>query len=128
MSQRQQSSRGQHKRVRQGRMDLEATFAIPEAKKERIKDGIYTLFDDDFLPSTRAIKDWILESHEALASYWMRPSKKEEALRKHVGFMDGMKYMATILLSELVADQGKSLEEMIMIDLAPLVSDSIEGE
>ena len=61
----QQSSRGEHKRGRQSRMDFESTFVIPEAKSERIKDNIYTLFDDDFLPSTKAIKDWILESTEA---------------------------------------------------------------
>ena len=123
----QQSSRGEHKRGRQSRMDFESTFVIPEAKSERIKDNVYTLFDDDFLPSTKAIKDWILESTEALESYFKRPVKIEEILRKKLGFMDGIKYLRTILLSELVADQGKSLEDAIMEDLAPLVSSDING-
>ena len=88
---------------------------------------IYTLFDDDFLPCTKAIKDWILESTEALESYFKRPVKIEEVLRKHLGFIDGIRYFRTILLSELVADQGKSLEDAIMEDLAPLVSSDIDG-
>ena len=123
----QQSSRGEHKRGRQARMDLESTFVVPEAKPERIKDNIYTLFDDDFLPCTKAIKDWILESTEALESYFKRPVKVEEVLRKHLGFIDGIRYFRTILLSELVADQGKSLEDAIMEDLAPLVSSDLDG-
>ena len=123
----QQSSRGEHKRGRQARMDLESTFVVPEAKPERIKDNIYTLFDDDFLPCTKAIKDWILESTEALESYFKRPVKIEEILRKKLGFMDGIKYLRTILLSELVADQGKSLEDAIMEDLALLVASDIDG-
>jgi len=99
------SSRGEHKRVRQIRMDLESTFIIPDAKQERIKDDIYSLYDDDFSPSSKAIKDWILESRDALSSYFLRPVKKEEVLRKKLGFLDGIKYMATILLSELLVDQ-----------------------
>jgi len=102
-------------------MDLESTFVIPEAKPERIKDNIYTLYDDDFSPSSKAIKDWILESRDALVSYFLRPVKKEEVLRKKLGFLDGINYAATILLSELVADQGVSLEEVIMDDIAQLV-------
>jgi len=123
MAQRQ-SSRGAHKRVRQGRMDLEATIAVPDAKKDRLKDDVYTLFDDDFSPSTKAIKDWIHESCEALESYFRRKSKGEEILRKKLGFIDGMKYLRTILLSELLIDHGKTLEDAIMEDLAPLVVES----
>jgi len=119
--QRQQSSRGAHKRARQIRMDLESSFIIPEAKPERIKDNVYTLYDDDFSPSSKAIKDWVLESRDALISYFLRPVKKEEVLRKKLGFLDGLNYMATILLSELVSDQGVSLEEAIMDDIAQLV-------
>lgn len=120
MSQRQ-SSRGAHRRVRQLRMDLEATFVIPDAKQERIKDEVYTLFDDDFSVPTKAIKDWILESAEALRSYYLRPVKADEVLRKKMGFLDGIKYFRTILISELTADQGKSLEDLIMEDLGKLV-------
>ena len=126
MIQRQQSSRGSHRRARQARMNLEVTFAVPDAKSERIEDGIYALFDDDFQPSVKAVKDWILESYEALDSYFKRPSKIEEILRKKLGFKDGMKYLVTILLSELTADQGKSLSEDILSDLGPLVSEYCE--
>lgn len=119
----QRSSRGAHKRARQGRMDLEATFSVPDAKQERIKDRIYTLFDDDFQPSTKAIKDWILESFEAVDSYFKRPSKVNEILTKKLGFIDGMHYLVTILLSELTADQGASLSEAILEDLRPLVAE-----
>jgi len=123
VSQRQQSSRGAHRRSRQARMNLEAAFAVPEAKQERIDDGIYTLFDDDFSPSIKSIKDWILESYGALGSYFNRPSKIEEIKNKKLGFKDGMAYFVTILLSELTADQGKSLADEILEDLGPLVAE-----
>ena len=102
-------------------MDLESTFAIPDAKQERVKDGVYTLFDDDFSPSAKAIKDWILEGSDSLISYYLRPVKAEEVLRKKLGFLDGIRFLRTILLSELTADQGASLDNVIMEDLGQLV-------
>ena len=116
------STRGLHKRQRQIRMDLESTFDHPAVKEERLKDNIITLFDSDFSESTKAIKDWIVESSEALISYFLRSSKKEEVLRKRLGFLDGIRYSVTILLSELAFDQGKELEESILEDLAPILS------
>ena len=110
-------------------MDLESTFGKPpDLKEERFKDNIITLFDDDFSPSIKAIKDWLLESEESLESYFKRPSKGEEILRQKLGFLDGMRYWRDILLSELLVDQGKNLEECIMEDLAPLVSNNTEDE
>jgi len=38
-------------------------------------------------------------------------------------FKDGMKYVITILLSELTADQGKELSDTILEDLGPLVAE-----
>ena len=128
MTQRQESSRGSHKRAVQGLMDLAATFVVPEAKQERILDDIYTLFDDDFTPTIKAIRDWVYESSEALKSYFMRPSKQAEILEKKVGFIDGIEYLTTILLSELIVDHGRHLEELIMEDLAPLVTDNIKDD
>jgi|TARA_Y100000034_G_C6873549_1_gene399146 hypothetical protein len=103
-------------------MDLEATFPVVSAKPERLKDSVLTLFDDDFSVSTKVVKDWILESSEALESYFLRPSKKEEIIRKKLGFINGVRYLATILLSELTADQGRSLEDTILEELTPLIA------
>tara|TARA_Y100000310_G_C20190496_1_gene582272 strand:+ start:38 stop:436 length:399 start_codon:yes stop_codon:yes gene_type:complete len=120
------STRGAHKRQRQMRMDLEATFGNIDIKEERIKDSIITLFDGDFSVSTKAIKDWIIESSEALESYFKRPSKQEEILRKKLGFLDGFRYMITILLTELAFGQ-KELEDCILEDLSPLVAEYCAG-
>lgn len=117
------SSRGSHKRSQQMRMDLESVINIPEVKDERLKNDVLTLFDEDFPPSVKAIRDWMFESYTSLYSYWQRNSKKEEILRKNMNFYDGMKYVITCLISELTVDQGKSLEESIMEDLGPLVSE-----
>jgi hypothetical protein len=120
------SSRGLHKQGRQMRMDILSTLEVPKVKPNRVKDNVLTLFDDDFPPSIKGIKDWILESHTALESYWHRKSKTEEILRKNLGFHDGMRYLMTVLLSELSLDLGKQLEERILDDLAPLVSEYCE--
>ena len=103
------------------RMDIESAIEIPEVKQDRMKDGVLTLFDDDFSPAVKAIKDWMMESYGSLYSYWQRNSKKEEILRKNMNFYDGMQYVLTVLLSELTTDQGKSLEEVILDDLSELV-------
>jgi hypothetical protein len=117
-----QSSRGSHKRARQARMDLESTFKPPDVKPERLKDQIITLFDDDFSPTAKAIKDWIIESSEVLDSYFKRKSKLEEVKVKKLTFNDGIKYFRNVLLTELLIDRGASLENAIMDDLSPLVS------
>jgi len=115
------SSRGAHRQGVQTRMDLMAALEVPEAKPERIKDSIYTLFDDDFDPSIKGIKDWILEVYAALSSYWKRNSKVEELFRKNLQFHHGMEYLVTILLSELTATQGKEIADRIVEDLGPLL-------
>ena len=121
MPDRQQSSRGSHKRVRQMRMDLEASWGHPpDMKQERIKDNILTLFDDDYSVLHKALKDWIFESNEALLSYFKRPSKIEQVLKQKLGFVDGLKYGMNILLAELLIG-NPSIDEAILEDLAPLV-------
>ena len=120
------SSRGEHKRarIRQMRMDIEGTFSIPiNVPPERIKDGIITLFDSDFAPSIKAIKDWIIESNNTLESYFNRSSKQDEIKKLKLGFIDGIGYFCDILLKELAYDSGKSLEDIILEDLAPLVAE-----
>lgn len=103
------------------RMDIESAIEIPVVKQDRMKDGVLTLFDDDFSPSLKSVKDWLIEGHDSLASYWNRNSKVTEILRKNLGFHDGMRYLLVVLLSELTLDQGKSLEELILDDLGKLV-------
>ena len=116
------SSRGSHRQSINLRMDLMGTLEIPEAKPERIKDDIYTLFDDDFDPSIKGVKDWILDCHQSLDGYWHRKAKVEELLRKNLGFHDGMRYIVTILLSELTVTQGKELSDRIIEELGPLLA------
>ena len=103
------------------RMDIESALVIPEVKENRLKDDILTLFDEDFPPSIKGVKDWLIEGHSSLSSYWNRSSKITEILRKNLGFHDGMKYLLVVLLSELTLDQGKSLEAIILDDLSELV-------
>lgn len=118
------SSRGKHKRARQLRMDLLSTFQPPpNIPKERIKNDIITLFDSDFPVTGKAIKDWIVESVSAQTSYFGRKSKQEEIKKKGLTFEDGIKHMRNMLLAELLVDEGKELEEVIMEDLVPLIAE-----
>ena len=116
------SSRGSHRQGLQMRMDIESKLEVPDKKPERLKDDILTLFDDDFPPSIKGVKDWIIEVHSSLNSYWNRKSKTDEILRKNLGFHDGMRYLMTILLAELTVDQGRELERRIVEDLGPLLA------
>jgi len=116
------SSRGQHRMGRQMRMDIEVRILVEEVLPNRLKDDILILFDEDFLPSIKGVKDWLIEVHQALDSYWRRNSKKEEILRKNLGFLEGMRYMLTVCLSELTLTQGEDLAKRIEEDLGPLLA------
>jgi hypothetical protein len=117
-----ESSRGAHKRKAgiQPRMDLESTFKapLPNTPTGRIKDNIITLFDDDFSLTIKAVKDWVYESADSLQIFFRRAVKQKEVQDRKLTFEDGIRHFRNILLTELLGDEGSSLEDTIMSDLS----------